>query len=63
MLDKPATAKASVLNKDMSKAPMGEPILALTLGGILVREVLTARNIKYYTQWAKFPERDKSDET
>lgn len=61
MLDKPVTAKASTLSADMSKAPMGQPVLALTVGGVLVREVLTARNIKFYTQWAEFPERDKGE--
>jgi len=51
------TRKDWVLSTDIKEAPLGEKILALTLGGVLVITTLTQDTVQHYTQWSPLPKR------
>lgn len=54
------TRRDWVLSKDMAAAPLGEKILALTVGGVLLITTLTQDTVKFYTQWSPLPVKNKS---
>ena len=55
MSEKPITALAPLWSLDMSKAPLGQKLLAMNPGGVAVFASLTPSTLKHFIAWCGLP--------